>query len=367
MADAMSPTLRRHERRIRSKILGVPFVVTNLLTRHEVFGRENLLQAIERHRSRGTGLITISNHQSLFDDPMVLAALLGLTDLNVETKAWWSTPCQSNFAPEDNSLTSRCVRYFSDISNMVFFARAEKHSRIDLPRHYLTALAERGRMDLVGRIQSRADAMQLSGESFLRRFLTEGGSEEHLAPLNQLGMVEACARIVLGDWLHFFPEGGRSRVLGLRPPRRGVGKVIYHCDEAEVLPFCFCGMHDVLPINSFMLRPLQRVVVFIGEAIPASRFAALRQGPGTPERYHEVATAAWESVQSLWPLALARYDRQRLVTPPRHVLSHTVNDRREMPPIDAGRLPQPRPGLTLSEAATTYPQATQEHWREAGA
>jgi 1-acyl-sn-glycerol-3-phosphate acyltransferase len=355
----MSPALRRHEHRLRSKVLGVPFVITNLLTRHEVFGRENLLQAIERHRSRGTGLITISNHQSLFDDPMVLAALLGITDLTCETKQWWSTPCQSNFAPQDGRISSRFVRYFSDVSKMVFFSRPEKNGRMELPRHYLSALAERGRMDLVGRIQGRAASLRMGGESYLRRFLTEGSSDEQLAPLNQLGMVEACARVELGDWLHFFPEGGRSRVLGLRPPRRGVGKVLHHCDDAEVLPFCFCGMQDVLPINSFLLRPLRRVVVFIGEAIPAARFAALRQGPGTPERYHDLATVAWESVQSLWPLALARYSRQRMVTPPaRSVLTRSIEQQRPVP-----QHPQAHPGLTLSEAAASYPHLSQGRWQ----
>lgn len=309
------PDLVRVERLARSTILALPFVATNRLTRYEIFGRENLLGAIERQRSTGRGLITVSNHQSLFDDPLIFAALLDLTSFNVENKIWWSTPCQTNFSPEGKRLRDRFVRYFSDVSNMVFFTRRGKNGHLEVPSRYLEALAAAGRSELCRRITARAEALGMDGESYLRRFVT-AGRQAAMAPLNQLGMVEACARVDLGDWLHFFPEGGRSRKLELGSPKRGVGKVIYHCPEAEVLPLCFCGMHDVLPVGARLPRPLRRVVVFVGEPVAPRKLAALRGGPAGPDCFQKLAALSWEPIESLWPLALARYQKQRpLVTP----------------------------------------------------
>jgi 1-acyl-sn-glycerol-3-phosphate acyltransferase len=308
----MSFDFNRVERLIRSRILGSPFVATSLLTRFEVFGRENLLRAIERSKEHGTGLVTYSNHQSLFDDPIVLLAILGLRDFTVESKVWWSTPCQSNFYPEGKSLRTRFVRYFSDVSNMIFISRKGKTGRLSLPSSYLSALNERGEVGLVEKILTRAAARGLGGgETYLRRFVTEGDTE-HLAPFNQVGMVEACARLDLGDWLHFFPEGGRCRTLDLKPPKAGMGKALYHCREAEFLPICFCGMQDVLPIRAAVPRPFRRVVVFVGEPVSTRRFDPLRSRPATPELYQELVHAAWEPVQSLWPLALARHERLKV-------------------------------------------------------
>ena len=308
--------MSRLERRIRSGILATPFVATNALTRHEIFGREHLYAAVERNRREGRGLITISNHQSLFDDPMLIAALLGIHDFNVETKYWWSTPCQTNFSPDGRSLRDRFVRYFSDVSNMVFFARRGKTGRYPVPERYLDAISGFDRDELLARIERRAAALGLEdGERYMQRYVT-AGDPELIASLNQLGMVEACARVDLGFWLHFFPEATRSRNLELGTPKRGVGKVIYHCPDAEVLPFCFCGMHTVLPVGAVLPRPLQRVVVFIGEPVPARKLELLRRGAPSPERFEALASAAWEPIQSLWPLALARYQRRRpLVTP----------------------------------------------------
>lgn len=298
---------RRTERLVRSRILGSPFVAANLLTRFEIFGRENLLAALARRHDSGRGLITISNHQSLFDDPLVHMALLGIEKFTVESKCWWSSPCQANFNPRGKSLGARFTRYFSDVSNMVFFARRHKQGgRIPLPERYLEELGHRGGRELVERVEARAMSLGVDGETYLRTFLTPGDPAA-LDAINQAAMVEACARINTGDWMHFFPEGGRSRNLDLRTPKRGVGKVIYHCPDADVIPICFCGMHDVMPVGARLPRPLKRVAVFVGRPVPRRYLDALRRQPPSLATFDGVTKVAWASVAAMWPDALARY------------------------------------------------------------
>ena len=296
---------RQIEKLHRSRILAIPFTLTNLLTKFEIHGKEHLEQAIERSKRTGRGIITISNHQSLFDDPLILQTILGIKDFTLESKAWWSTPCKSNFNPAGKSFSARFVRYFSEVANMVFFERpAKKGGVLELPHSYLEALNQRCDAQLLDRIMDRAAELGTGGESLLRTFITEGNPIK-MAPLNQTGMIEACARIMLGDWLHFFPEGGRSRTASLRPPRRGVGKALYCCPDAEVIPFAFCGMHDVMPINKAFPRPMQKVVVKVGKPVSQAQLQPLRAYPQTPETFAALTATAWSSVQSLFSEARA--------------------------------------------------------------
>ena len=279
------------------------------MSRFDIEGQEHLERALARRKRTGRGLITISNHLSLFDDPLVLIAILGINNFTVETKEWWSTPCESNFSPRGSSLGSRFVRYFSDVANMVYFARPSKKSRIKLPGSYLEAMHQRGGDELVLRAEEQARLGGMDSESFLRSFLTPGDSD-HLAPLNQPGMVEACLRISTGDWLHFFPEGGRSRTLDLRPPKRGVGKVLYHCEDVDVIPFCFYGTQDLMPVGAKLPRLGQRIAVTVGQPVPLRRLRALRRAPASPEAYQAMVDGAWESVRSLRSSTFARYRGQ---------------------------------------------------------
>lgn len=302
--------LRRLERLARSTMFGVPFVATNLATRYEIEGRENLEWALALQGQRRKGLISISNHLSLFDDPLVLAELFGIRRFNNETKFWWSTPCESNFNPRGSGIAPALVRTFSDVSNMVFFARPSKEGHVGASKGELAqAMLERGGESFYSKIEARAARAGLDVESFLSRYLTRAEEEtenDKLGPLNQPGMIEACARVELDDWLHFFPEGGRSRSLHLRPPRRGVGKVIAHNPEAVLLPFCFYGTQDVLPVGGLIPRPFKRIVVSIGEPIIAEQ---LLQGQKAFDRqgFQHVSQRAWQHVEQLRPMTLSRY------------------------------------------------------------
>ena len=297
---------RRYERLLRSKILATPFVLSKLLSRFDIEGQEHLERAMARSKRTGRGLITISNHLSLFDDPLVLIAVLGQNNFTVETKWWWSTPCESNFSPQGKSLGSRFVRYFSDVANMVYFARPSKKSRIKLPDSYMESMEQRGGAELTQRAEDQGRLLGVDGETYLRSFITPGDCER-LAPLNQPGMMEACMRINTGNWLHFFPEGGRSRNLDLRPPKRGVGKVLYHCPNVDVIPICFYGTQDLMPVGAKLPRLGQRIAVTVGQPVPQRRMRALRRAPSSPEAYQAVVEGAWESVKSLRASTFARY------------------------------------------------------------
>lgn len=301
--------LRRWERLVRSEVLATPFVVTNLLTRYEVEGREHLQEALEERSRRGCGMISISNHLSLFDDPLVFAELLERRSFNVENKIWWSTPCESNFNPRGRGFGPWFVRYFSDVSNMVFFSRPAKVGHaIPLPESYAQALAARGGVELLSRLEVAAARRGLpDAESLLRTFQTSDPAIDGSASLDQSGMIEACARVSLGDWLHFFPEGTRSRTLHLKPARKGVGKVIAFNPEALILPICFYGTQDILPVGAVTPRPFKRIVVNIGEAFEASRAMPKRGSAMTPELFQEAINRAWRRVQDLRPMTLARY------------------------------------------------------------
>jgi 1-acyl-sn-glycerol-3-phosphate acyltransferase len=301
----------RIERLVRSRILGFPFVVVNALTKWEVHGRENLEAALRRRDATGRGLVTVSNHASLFDDPLVIMGLLGIHSFTVETKCWWSTACAANFNPQGRSLGSKFVRYFSDVSNMIFLSRAKKRKDapptvLDDPLEYLSgcigdegmarlmALAEREGRDIVG---------------YLRSFYTKGPDGIHgsMAPLNQIGMIETIAKINAGQWIHLFPEGGRSRDVHLRAPRSGVGKVIYHAGESIVLPLCFHGTQDVLPVGAVLPRPFKKVVVNIGAPLSADMLDDMRRRPASLEVYGEVSHRIMHEIAALRPLVLERY------------------------------------------------------------
>ena len=300
---------RGHRLRVRTRsyFVGNSFNLINLLTRYDVEGREHLFEAVERAAARGRGLITVSNHLSLFDDPMVLIAVLKLYNFNVETKCWWSTACASNFNPKGNGLGARVARWFNEVSNMVFMARSYKGCKaVELPDSLADLLRSRVGWQRMELLEAKARERGLGTEEYLRSFVT-ARQGEHVTSLDQAGMLEACARINVGDWLHFFPEAGRSRNLSLRPARPGVGKVIYHTPEAEVVPLCFYGTQDVLPVGAVVPRPFQKVVVSVGKPVSGPVLESLRRGPATVETFSEISRFAMSGVAALRPSVLARY------------------------------------------------------------
>jgi monolysocardiolipin acyltransferase len=186
----------------RTVISGSRFV-TRVMNRLDVEGREHLEAVRERG---GRGLLTVSNHVSLYDDPL---------------------------------LTSNFVRMSYD------------------------------RIRWVG-----ADALNFFGSGKKAWFFNSG----RVVPIvrggrgggiNQPGMQFLRDRLAEGDWVHMFPEGGRTRdPEGRMMPefKNGTGWLIAQT-KPLVLPFYHHGMMGILPVGSGFPRPGNRVRVVFHEPI----------------------------------------------------------------------------------------------------
>lgn len=86
--------------------------------------------------------------------------------------------------------------------------------------------------------------------------------------LEQPGFEFLRERLMRGEWVHIFPEGGRSRRSEGRlqlPLKVGIGRLI--CEARPVvMPFFHYGMHLIQPIGATLPRVGRQVRVHFGEA-----------------------------------------------------------------------------------------------------
>lgn len=92
------------------------------------------------------------------------------------------------------------------------------------------------------------------------------------AGLEQPGMDFLAERLGAGDWVHFFPEGTRTRnadgsMQALKP---GFAHLI-RAARPVVLPFHHDGMRDILPVGAKVPRIGRRVVVHFGESVDSDQ------------------------------------------------------------------------------------------------
>ena len=89
------------------------------------------------------------------------------------------------------------------------------------------------------------------------------------AGFNQPGFDFLRDRLEEGDWVHIFPEGGRTRRedgLLSKEFKPGVGRLIAETNPIG-LPFYHYGMHEVLPIGAKVPRWGKDVRLLFGDAI----------------------------------------------------------------------------------------------------
>lgn len=183
-----------------------------------VYRLELLYDAIE-HRSHSQGLLTFSNHQSIMDDPFLLAAILPRRILlNPELMRWGLCSLDICF---QNALVSRTLK----------LGKA-------LP------IERRGGI----------------GQSFLQA---------------------AAEKLSHGDWVHIYPEG-RVRQSGMGYAKRGVGKLLAMTFEARqglplILPMYHEGIEHVMPqshdthtLKYCVPRVGKKLFVMAGEPIDLS-------------------------------------------------------------------------------------------------
>lgn len=86
--------------------------------------------------------------------------------------------------------------------------------------------------------------------------------------LVQPGLAFLCERLQAGDWVHIFPEGGRTRDPDARmrlPFKAGIGHLIAEA-KPIAMPFYHYGMHRILPIGRTLPKAGHSVTVRFGEA-----------------------------------------------------------------------------------------------------
>lgn len=190
-------------------------VLLSGLNRMHTYNLPALHDVIER-RTPGRGLLTVSNHQSVMDDPFLLGSLLPTRILVDSARMRWGL-CSLDICFQD-ALVSRVLRL--------------------------------------------GKAMPIQ-----RR----GGIDQHFLRV-------AGEKLSAGDWVHIFPEG-RVRQRGMGYCKRGVGKVLAMAYEAKqrlplVVPMYHEGIEKVMPqklenneLESGVPRTGKDLFVMVGEPL----------------------------------------------------------------------------------------------------
>jgi len=127
--------------------------------------------------------------------------------------------------------------------------------------------------------------------------------------LEQPGFSFLLERLRAGDWVHIFPEGGRTRDPGalLRTPfKTGIGRLLVEA-QPIAMPFYHRGMHEILPIGSRLPRWGKEVDVLFGDAtrIDDAWIHQLAPDADTP-------AARWQQVTSWAEATLTTLERRML-------------------------------------------------------
>jgi monolysocardiolipin acyltransferase len=115
------------------------------------------------------------------------------------------------------------------------------------------------------------DALNFFGSPFTAWFfnLGKGVAIVRGAGLDQPGFHFLRDRLREGEWVHIFPEAGRTRhplALLTQPFKSGIGNLIAET-QPIALPFYHYGMHEIMPIGSKFPRRGKAVRLRFGDPI----------------------------------------------------------------------------------------------------
>jgi len=154
------------------------------------------------------------------------------------------------------------------------------------------------------------DAINFFGSPLMAWFFTTGKGVPIVrgAGLDQPGFHFLRDRLREGQWVHIFPEGGRTRhplALMTHPFKPGIGRLMAET-QPIALPFYHYGMHEVLPIGSKILRRGKAVRLVFGDPIDCDeRYLqdVARQAEGAelsgPALWEALAARAYDTLRQM--------------------------------------------------------------------
>ncbi len=152
------------------------------------------------------------------------------------------------------------------------------------------------------------DAINFFGSPLKAWFFTCGKGVPIVrgAGMDQRGFHFLLDRLREGQWVHIFPEGGRTRdplALMTHPFKSGIGRMIAET-QPLALPYYHYGMHEVLPIGAKIPRRGKHVRLVFGQPIDCDE-AYLRDTANKAGDPEMAGPPLWEA------LAARAYDALR--------------------------------------------------------
>lgn len=146
-----------------------------------------------------------------------------------------------------------------------------------------------------------ADALNFFGSPWKAWLFTAGKSVPIVrgAGLEQPGLRFLRERLREGEWVHIFPEGGRTRdPAGLMAGsfKSGIGLLMEET-RPLALPFYHHGMHEVLPVGARLPRRGNVVRVVFGKPIDCAEEAAPAEGLPPAEAWTRRAYSALSQLE----------------------------------------------------------------------
>ncbi|XP_064632777.1 tafazzin-like isoform X2 [Lineus longissimus] len=122
----------------------------------------------------------------------------------------------------------------------------------------------------------------------------------------QRSMNFAVEQLNKGDWVHVYPEGRVNMTNELMRFKWGVGRLIAECKNLPlVIPFWHIGMDDILPNYQYMPKIGKKVTVYVGQPIDfREQLRNLRESKKTAiEIRKQITDRIQEELHSIKPIA----------------------------------------------------------------
>lgn len=283
-------------------------LVMKVLTRVNVHNGSDFYSEIRQHAPRRP-LITVSNHTSTLDDPLLLSEILSLKDLYY-FRIRWALGARDVLLPRCCTVSDQCHPHVS--SNQLYSQRLISNSVLNQqrPDHIFNRI-KRIRSSL-GRLVTKI--MYIFFDRGQVIFLNRGKpnhppcADDSSLGINQPAMNYAISLLNRNNWIHVFPEGRidpqSNRLSHDRRLKWGVARLILESSQAPILiPFVHQGMERVKPLGKLLQFNVPKVDVFFGPRIDTEKWrvhAKLKYNTADKQREWIMVQIA-SSLRELYP------------------------------------------------------------------